>query len=86
MGPDPVDRTAPDAFPTATVRQASTPPTNLNNSWKSNLLHEHKKITLEEAHARKVATVLGLPLDQARALARGAPPHGGQQLNRSSEH
>jgi hypothetical protein len=26
MGRDPADRTAPDAFPTATVREASTPP------------------------------------------------------------
>ena len=46
----------------------------LGNGWKNSRPHERKKITQEEAHARKVASVLGLPLDQARALARGVCP------------
>jgi hypothetical protein len=37
---------------------------------------ERKTITREEAHARKVASVLRPPLAQARALAKGeCPPH-----------
>jgi hypothetical protein len=52
----------------------------LGNGWKNSRPHERKKITQEEAHVRKVASVLGIPLDQARALARGVTAHGGQQL------
>ena len=43
----------------------------LGNAWKNGRPQKRKKITQEEAHARKLASVLGLPLDQARALARG---------------
>jgi hypothetical protein len=40
----------------------------LGNAWKK---RDREPISAEEAHARKIASILGLPLDQARALARG---------------
>ena len=43
----------------------------LGNSWKKKRTRQHKAITPEEAHARKVAGVLGLPLHQARAIVSG---------------
>lgn len=40
----------------------------LGNAWKK---RDPKPVSPEEAYTRKVASVLRLPLDQARALARG---------------
>lgn len=40
----------------------------LDNGWKK---RDRKPTSPEEAHARKIASVLRLPLDQARALANG---------------
>jgi hypothetical protein len=40
----------------------------LGNAWKK---RDHKPVSPEEAYARKIASVLRLPLDQARALAKG---------------
>jgi predicted transcriptional regulator len=43
----------------------------LGNGWKKKRTRERKPITPEEAHARKVAGVLDLPLHQARAIVSG---------------
>jgi hypothetical protein len=40
----------------------------LGNAWRK---RDHKPVSPEEAYARKIASVLRLPLDQARALAKG---------------
>jgi hypothetical protein len=46
----------------------------LGNGWKTKP-RGRDTITQKEAHARKVASLLGLPIDEARALARGEPAH-----------
>jgi hypothetical protein len=43
----------------------------LGNGSKKKSTRERKRITPKEAHARKVAGVLGLPLYQARAIVSG---------------
>ena len=44
---------------------------NARREKRPNAPYERKPITADETHARKVARVLHLPLDQARALVRG---------------
>ena len=39
----------------------------LGNTWKK---RDHKPVSLEKAYARKIVSVLRLPLNQARALAK----------------
>ena len=49
----------------------------LGNAWRErrpNAPRERKPITAEEAHARKVAGVLGVSREQARAMVRQGSP------------
>lgn len=43
----------------------------LGNAWKKKQPGERKPIPPEEAYARKVASAMGLPLAQARAMVSG---------------